>query len=275
MRTRPSQILWLLVFIVAACQPTQSETDATATEIVAGAFASLTAEAPPHTATPTMTPEPSLTAVPTDTPSPSPTATPTATDTPTPTATATATVTETPTPLPTDTPTAAPTATETPTPRPTSPPQPTATATAEELDEIVVYYISNPNDILGVFPVRTFDANSLYNNMVRIRQSLQTMMANIDGAKDGDANACSAYVGAYNNILYSGVFYEEVPPDWEDIDWAYYLSFVYSLDRTRPAYLSCVNAGKVDNFNYGLAVQTLNETYNFLSPYVDAAAARL
>jgi hypothetical protein len=243
MRTRPIQILLLFSFIVTACQPSRSETDATATEIVAEAFANLTAEAPLNTATPTSTPEPSPTAVPTETPSPSPTFTSTPTDTPT--------------------------------PRPTLPPQPTATATAEELDEIVLYYISDPNEILGVFPVRTFDANSLYNNMVRIRQSLQTMMANIDGAKSGDANACNAYVGAYNNILYSGVFYEEVPPDWEEIDWAYYLSFVYSLDRTRPAYLSCVNAGQVDNFNYGLAVQTLNETYNFLSPYVDAAAAKL
>jgi hypothetical protein len=275
MRTRPIQILLLFSFIVTACQPSRSETDATATEIVAEAFANLTAEAPLNTATPTSTPEPSPTALPTETPSPSPTFTSTPTDTPTPTATATATATETPTPLPTDTPTPTSTPTDTPTPRPTLPPQPTATATAEELDEIVLYYISDPNEILGVFPVRTFDANSLYNNMVRIRQSLQTMMANIDGAKSGDANACNAYVGAYNNILYSGVFYEEVPPDWEEIDWAYYLSFVYSLDRTRPAYLSCVNAGQVDNFNYGLAVQTLNETYNFLSPYVDAAAAKL
>jgi hypothetical protein len=111
--------------------------------------------------------------------------------------------------------------------------------------------------------------------MLSMRESLHTMQGSLDGAHSGDANACSAYVGAYNNILYSGVFYEEVPADWEDIDFAYFLSFVYSLDRTRPAFLSCVNAGRVDDFNYSLAMQTINETLSILlDPAIDAAATK-
>jgi len=123
--------------------------------------------------------------------------------------------------------------------------------------------------------VCTFNANDLYNNMLRIRNSLNTMRDNIDGAKNGDAAACTAYVNAYNNILYSGVFYEDVPGDWQEIDWAYFKAFIYSLDRTRPAYLSCVNAGRVDDFNAGLATQTIFQTLDFINPYINAAAAKL
>ncbi|MEM9777809.1 MAG: hypothetical protein AAF902_24745, partial [Chloroflexota bacterium] len=79
---------------------------------------------------------------------------------------------------------------------------------------------------------------------------------------------------AYNNILNSGVFYEPVPPEWQDIDEAYFLSFVFSLDRTRPAYLSCINSGKVDDFNYSLALSTIEQTLNFLIPYINSAASR-
>lgn len=113
-------------------------------------------------------------------------------------------------------------------------------------------------------------------NLNRIAYSLQTMKENINGAKDGDATACANYVSAYNNILYSGVFYteESIPADWRDIDFAYMLAFIYSLDRTRPAYLSCVNSGKVDEFNYGLAVQTLDQTISFITPYVNQAAGK-
>jgi hypothetical protein len=123
--------------------------------------------------------------------------------------------------------------------------------------------------------VRLFDADAIYANMLSMRESLHTMQGSLDGAHSGDANACGAYVSAYNNILYAGVFYEEVPADWEDIDFAYFLSFVYSLDRTRPAFLSCVNAGRVDDFNYSLAMQTINETLSILlDPAIDAAATK-
>lgn len=81
-------------------------------------------------------------------------------------------------------------------------------------------------------------------------------------------------MATYNNILYSGVFYNDVPGDWEEIDAYYVLAFVYSLDRTRPAYLSCVNSGTVGPFNYSLAVQTINTTREFLNPVVAAAAAK-
>jgi hypothetical protein len=272
-------ITFLLGFMLAACAPSQEEQAAQATEIVAAAFATQTAVAPAHTTTATATPEPSATATPAPTETPTTTPTATATFTPTPTETPSPTPSETPTatpsPLPTETATPSPPPTETPTPRPTLPPQPAPTATPEEAEEIVIYYISNPNDILGVFPVRTFDAAGLVNNMVRIRTALQTMRANVDATKDAGNGACDAYVAAYNSILYSGVFYEDVPGDWQEIDYAYYISFVYSLDRTRPAYLSCVNAGRVDEFNLGLARQTLDETMSFFIPYVDAAAAKL
>lgn len=139
---------------------------------------------------------------------------------------------------------------------------------------ITVYYISNPNDILGVFPELPFDAAGLKANMNNIYYSLQTMRGSIDGAKAGDQASCDTYVGAYNNILYSGVFYKDVPGDWVDIDAVYFISFIFSLDRTRPAYLSCVNSGAVDDFNYGLAVQTIDQTVSFMTPALNQANSR-
>jgi hypothetical protein len=139
---------------------------------------------------------------------------------------------------------------------------------------VTLYYISNPNDILGVFPQRPFDAAGMYNNMLNMHASLNTMQGSIDGAHNGDAASCSAYVNAYNTILYSGVFYGDVPGDWENIDFIYVISFIYSLDRTRPAYLSCVDAGRVDDFNYGLAVQAISDTLSVLEPAIAEAAAK-
>jgi hypothetical protein len=159
-----------------------------------------------------------------------------------------------------------------PTPTP-APPQPTATP--EQVDTVTLFYQSNPNDVLGTFPVYEFDAQALYNNMVRVRNNLQTMQSVIGAARDGDAAACQTYVNAYNGILFSGVFYENVPPDWQEIDAAYFISFIFSLDRTRPAFLSCRDSGTVDQFNYNLAVQTISETLAFFTPYVNAAAAKV
>ncbi len=53
------------------------------------------------------------------------------------------------------------------------------------------------------------------------------------------------------------------------------LSFIYSLDRTRPAYLSCKNSGKVDQFNYDLAWQAIDLTKQVLEPGIAAAKAKL
>lgn len=255
----------LLLWGGAACGAEEADPTATAVAQVV--------ETPTETAVPaTDTPAPTDTPMPTETPAPTDTATPTETplptDTPEPTATATAAPTDTPTPTNTAVPVtntpAAPAATATP----------AATEESGEPEMITVYYISNPNDILGVFPELPFDAADLTANMNNIYYSLQTMRGSIDGAKAGDAAACSTYVGAYNNILYSGVFYKDVPGDWQEIDFVYFLSFIYSLDRTRPAYLSCVNAGKVDDFNYGLAVQTIDQTVSFMTPSLNAANSR-
>lgn len=159
-----------------------------------------------------------------------------------------------------------------PTPTP-APPQ--ATATPAQVDSVTLFYRSNPNEVLGTFPVYEFDAQALYNNMLRVRNNLQTMQSVIGAARNGDAAACQTYVNAYNGILFSGVFYENVPPDWQEIDAAYFISFVFSLDRTRPAFLSCRDSGTVDEFNYSLAVQTISETLAFFTPYVNAAAAKV
>jgi hypothetical protein len=158
----------------------------------------------------------------------------------------------------------------TPTPAPVVP-----TATPEPPEYITLFYVSNPNEVLGVFPVRTFDGNALFDNMIRMRNALYTMRNNLDGAASGDAAACNSYVAAYDTIRNAGVFYEDVPGDWENIDFAYYLSFVYSLDRTRPAYLSCVNSGQVDSFNRGLASQAIDQVLNLLLPTLDEAGAKL
>lgn len=251
-------------------------------------------------ATPTPTAVAEVAEEPTETPVP-PTDTPVPTDTPepteTPSPTNTAIPTDTPTPVPTDTPepTETPTTSPTNTPVPaTNTPAPAPTATLEiegeggpsdsdedgeegddgEPEMITVYYISNPNDILGVFPELPFDAEGLKANMNNINRSLQTMRGSIDGAHAGDQAACDTYVGAYNNILYSGVFYKDVPGDWEEIDFVYFLSFIYSLDRTRPAYLSCVNAGTVDDFNYSLALTAINQTQTFMEPALNSANSR-
>jgi hypothetical protein len=271
-------VVLLLGLVVAACGPSQAELDANATEIAAQVFATQTAVAPTPTHTPTVTPTATDTPTATLTPTATPTDTPTDTPTPTDTSTPTATPTDTSTPTPTATETMAPTPTASAAPQPTVPPPPTVTPTPEEEEEeetIVLYYISNPNDILGVFPVQPFDGSTMYNHMVNIQQSLHTMADSIDGAHNGDANACAAYVGAYEGILYSGVFFEEVPADWQQIDDAYVISFVYSLDRTRPAYLSCVDAGRVDDFNYGLAWDTIQNTLGFISPFIDQAGSKL
>ena len=265
----------MLLWFGAACGNEEAEPTPTAVAEVA--------EEPTETPVPpTDTPAPTDTPVPTDTPEP--------TETPSPTNTATPTDTPVPTdtPEPTETPTAVPTNTPLPTntaapvvntPAPSATPEPEDGEEGEEGDDgevemITVYYISNPNDILGVFPELTFDADGLKSNMNNINRSLQTMRGSIDGAHTGDQASCDTYVAAYNNILYSGVFYKDVPGDWQDIDAVYFLSFIYSLDRTRPAYLSCVNAGTVDDFNYSLALTALDQTLAFMTPSLNAANAR-
>jgi outer membrane biosynthesis protein TonB len=166
----------------------------------------------------------------------------------------------------------------TPTPAPTSEapeqPSPEPTEESEAADTVVIYYISDPNEILGVFPVRPFDRDEALSKMQIIRGALYTMRENLPGARSGDAAACGNYVNAYNNVLYSGVFFDPVPPEWQNIDEIYYISFIYALDRTRPAYLSCSNAGRVDDFNANLAEQAIGQTLSFLEPAINEAAAR-
>jgi hypothetical protein len=123
--------------------------------------------------------------------------------------------------------------------------------------------------------VRPFDANALYGNMLTVQSGLYGMREAIPGVRTGDAAACASYIASYESILYSGVFYDDVPGDWQNIDLVYVLSFIYSLDRTRPAYLSCVNAGQVDDFNANLAFTTIEQTLNVLNPAIAEAAGKL
>lgn len=281
--SRGSLLVWIFLLFVIVGMTACSTSEPTPTAVAQVVEPTETAVP----ATPTDTPTP----IPTDTPEPTNTSTPTATPEPSNTPTRVPTN----TPEPTDTP--EPTATDTPEPtntpvRPTNTPA-AAAATAvpttttddgdgdesgdEESEEdsvVTVYYISNPNDILGVFPEQTFDADLLRANMSRIQTSLNTMRDNLGGSHAGDATACSNYVAAYNNILYSGVFFKDVPPGWEEIDFIYFLSFIYSLDRTRPAYLSCVNAGHVDDFNFGLASSAIEQTLSILNPAIQQAYAQ-
>lgn len=264
---RPFLIITLSLFLallLMGCNTGAQEQPATA---VAEVVPQETATLPP---TPTETP------IPTDTPIPTPTDTPVPTDTATPTETPIPTDTPTPTntPTPTDTPTPANTATPANTPTPANTATPVPPPTPEQVDTVTVFYRSNPSEILGTFPVYTFDGQMLYNRMTRIRNSLNTMKGALNGALSGDAEACKSYNNAYNNILSSGVFFDDVPGDWQEIDWIYFVSFVYSLDRTRPAHLSCANSGQVDNFNYGLAVQTIDEVLGILNPAIQQAASK-
>jgi hypothetical protein len=275
-----SALILALFLLISGCQTSGGEST-TVAEVIP-------TEVPTETVTPLPEPTDTPTAEPTDTPTPVPTDTPTIepTDTPTPKPT------DTPNPEPTNTPTTEPTAVPTTEPTETSADTPTATpppvsddptpteepATTEEPeqpDSITIFYLSDPNEILGTFPVREFDANALYNNMTQVRNSLNTMSGALVGARQGDAAACATYVQAYNNILYSGIFYEPVPPAWQEIDGIYFLSFVYSLDRTRPAFLSCQNAGNVDQFNGDLAAMTIEETLGLLNQAIAAAAGML
>jgi hypothetical protein len=175
-------LLPLLLTLAGCTNPLVPEKTAVA-EVVETATAVATPTQPP-TATPTAT----NTATPTPTDTPTPTATDTATATPRPTRTPTATR----TPAPTHTATPAQTATpaHTPTPRDTAvPPTPTPAPTT---DTILLFYRSNPNEVLGVFPVRPFDATAMLNNMKRMRQSLYTMRDSLGGAQDGSAEACTS-----------------------------------------------------------------------------------
>ncbi|MBP6803547.1 MAG: hypothetical protein KBE23_05360 [Chloroflexi bacterium] len=272
--------LFVLVGLTASLMACAANAPASTISDAAGSEANNVPNLPTDTPESTSTPVPTATLAPTNTPTAIPTETPTATPEPTQTPTVTPKPTQTPTATPVDTPE------PTLTPKPTSPPQatavpqpsqptvaPTAEAEAEE-SFVTIYYISNPNDILGNFPEKPFNADELRSHMVNIQSSLNRMQSNLDAAKAGDAAACSSYVSAYNNILYSGTFYKDVPSDWQEIDFIYFISFVYSLDRTRPAYLACVNGGDMGDFNYGLAYSAIGETLNILNPAIVSAYAK-
>ena len=97
-------VLLLICVALSGCGPSQVELDATATQVSANTYATLTAQAP--TAPPTYTPSPTPTKTPTPSATLTPTSTTTPTATPTPTLTPTNTPTATSTPRPTSTPTA-------------------------------------------------------------------------------------------------------------------------------------------------------------------------
>lgn len=263
--------------LLAACGNSQQQRDAQATEIAAAIFATQTAEAPTvtptgtSTSTPTSTPTPTHTATSTSTPTPTHTATPTSTPTSTPTNTATPTPTNTATPEPT----ATPKPTETPTRRPTATPTVTLTP-VPTLEPVALYYRSNPNERLGIFPAHYFNAQELYQNIANLNGYLPVLQGALNGVSGSEsAAACQTYIATYEAILKSGVFYEDVPGDWEEIDARYVLSFIYSLDRTRPAYISCKDSGKVDDFNRNLAWQAIDLTSQVLGPALTSAKAKL
>lgn len=148
------------------------------------------------------------------------------------------------------------------------------TGDSDDMPEtITLFYLSNPSDVLGTFPLQPFDANVMYNEMLAIRSNLETMRGAISALAGGDNAACNSYINGYNNILYSAVFFNDVPPAWAEIEFLYELSFIYALDRSRPAYLSCLNAGSVDEFNRSLAFSSIEDALSVLNPIIDRTAA--
>jgi len=153
---------------------------------------------------------------------------------------------------------------------------PTHTPTPSPTPETVtLYYISNPNDILGVFPVYPFNARAMYDDMVSMRESIDVMRYSLDGAHQGDVAACNNYAAAYETILDSGTFYDDVPGDWQAIDERYVVSFIYSLDKTRPAYLACKEGNRPSDQSYGQAYQALDDVARYLDPAIGWAEDRL
>jgi hypothetical protein len=210
-----------------------------------------------YTALPTYTlpapqePLPTYTALPTYTPYPSPTVVPEDTATPTATATNTPTV--------------------TPTPDGTTTSQVGATPTYEIF---ILYYESDPTEVLGVFLIKPFNGQELYEVMTNARDQLAVMQDVIFLTED-DPLACATYIAAYNSIRDSGVVYDQVPGTWVEVYRLYVPAFIMSLDRTRPAYLSCVQTGQVSPFNASLASTTIEQALQMWKPAIDGAEDRL
>ena len=141
----------------------------------------------------------------------------------------------------------------------------------EIIDSIPIYYVSNSNELIGTFPIIRFRSELLVENMQFNQTMLHKMRNNLDSAASGDQASCDRYKDAYEAIKENGIFFADVPVEWEELYFTYFLTFVYSLDRTRPAYLSCIDSGRIDDFNRDLAHQTINETLDILNPAVDAA----
>jgi hypothetical protein len=142
-------------------------------------------------------------------------------------------------------------------------------------DYVVVYYLSNPDEILGVFPILDFDAEWLYNDMLWMKEGIDMMLGALDGASRGDRAACGHFLHGYEMVFDSGAWYENVPAEWAEADARFYTALIWTLDRTRPAAISCDEAGRVDPFNYGLAMQSLHQAQNVLNPAIAIAEALL
>lgn len=161
-----------------------------------------------------------------------------------------------------------------PTPGDDTPP-PDSPAAEEPIGVITLVYNSDPDEVLGVFPVYEFNAETLVLRMIFNELALIEMRANLDGALSGDQAACDNYEQAYEIMKASGGFYVDVPSEWRGIYSTYVNSFIVGLDRTRPAYLACLNDGQVNQFNYGLAFTAINDALNQLTPAIDQALVLL
>lgn len=156
-----------------------------------------------------------------------------------------------------------------------APPAEEEAAEPEVLGYITIVYASNPDEVLGVFPVVLFDAELMYNRMVLNQQALNDMRDSLSGMLAGDQAACDRYESAYERIKENGIFFVDIPGDWINLDLVYFNTFIFALDRTRPAYLSCFDSGRVDQFNHDLAFQTIVQTLDLLNPAVEESAAKL
>ncbi|MGB1249274.1 MAG: hypothetical protein ACPG8W_01465 [Candidatus Promineifilaceae bacterium] len=158
---------------------------------------------------------------------------------------------------------------------------PEGEAPAEEQSDIVVidfitiYYVSDPNEIIGVFPVILFNAELMTASMIFNWVNLNIMRDNLNNAASGDQAACDLYEDSYEAIKETAIFFVGIPGDWAELDLIYFNTFISSLDRTRPAYLSCFDAGRIDDFNRDLARLNIDETLPVMENAIKAALAKL
>ena len=147
-------------------------------------------------------------------------------------------------------------------------------ADIDVIDYVTADYVSN-NEVIGVFPVVRFDANLMMTRMRFNQHNLYVMRSRLEGASRGDQAACDQYEDAYEAIKETAIFFVDIPAEWQDLDSRYYVTFLFTLDRTRVAYLSCFDSGYINGQNVSFAYEAIDDTLEVLNPAILEAANKL